>query len=107
MSAFVAGRVPVTVGNVAVNGQRSAIPCVARSQRQRVRVLRVQATAAPEAPEVEIAAKSFQRPDPAGRFGKFGGKYVPETLIPALAELEVAYKEAIADPSFMVRLLEH
>lgn len=31
------------------------------------------------------------------------GKYVPETLIPALAELEVAYKEAMADPSFHVR----
>jgi len=37
-----------------------------------------------------------------GRFGRFGGKYVPETLIPALAELEVAYKEAMADPAFHV-----
>lgn len=44
-----------------------------------------------------------QRPDVNGRFGKFGGKYVPETLIAALAELEVAYKEAIADPAFQVR----
>ncbi|MDB9529501.1 tryptophan synthase subunit beta [Oscillatoria sp. CS-180] len=31
------------------------------------------------------------RPDPLGRFGQFGGKYVPETLMPALAELEEAY----------------
>lgn len=31
------------------------------------------------------------RPDPLGRFGQFGGKYVPETLMPALAELEKAY----------------
>ena len=28
-----------------------------------------------------------------GRFGKFGGQYVPETLMPALAELEAAYDE--------------
>jgi tryptophan synthase beta chain len=34
---------------------------------------------------------------------RFGGKYVPETLIPALAELEVAYQEAIRDPAFQVR----
>ncbi|MGD1859381.1 MAG: tryptophan synthase subunit beta [Leptolyngbyaceae cyanobacterium] len=31
------------------------------------------------------------RPDSLGRFGQFGGKYVPETLMPALAELEEAY----------------
>ncbi len=31
------------------------------------------------------------RPDPFGRFGQFGGKYVPETLMPALKELEEAY----------------
>ncbi|MEM6837594.1 MAG: tryptophan synthase subunit beta [Cyanobacteria bacterium P01_C01_bin.120] len=31
------------------------------------------------------------RPDSLGRFGQFGGKYVPETLMPALAELEAAY----------------
>jgi tryptophan synthase beta chain len=34
------------------------------------------------------------------RFGAFGGKYVPETLIPALEELEVAYAAAQRDPSF-------
>jgi hypothetical protein len=54
------------------------------------------AVAAPEAPA------KLQRPDKSGRFGKFGGKYVPETLIPALEELEVAYKNAQADPSFQV-----
>ena len=31
------------------------------------------------------------RPDPLGRFGRFGGKYVPETLMPALTELEEAF----------------
>ncbi|HEY9896134.1 MAG TPA: tryptophan synthase subunit beta, partial [Candidatus Sericytochromatia bacterium] len=32
------------------------------------------------------------RPDALGRFGKFGGKYVPETLMPALFELEAAFQ---------------
>ena len=32
-------------------------------------------------------------PDTLGRFGRFGGKYVPETLMPALAELETAYQQ--------------
>jgi tryptophan synthase beta chain len=35
-----------------------------------------------------------------GRFGAFGGRYVPETLIPALDELAVAFERAITDPSF-------
>jgi tryptophan synthase beta chain len=39
-------------------------------------------------------------PDKAGRFGPFGGRYVPETLIPAVAELEDAYHRARRDPSF-------
>jgi tryptophan synthase beta chain len=34
------------------------------------------------------------------RFGAFGGRYVPETLIPALDELEIAYATAQEDPSF-------
>jgi len=36
-------------------------------------------------------------PDSKGRFGKFGGKFVPETLMPALKELEEAYKEVKRD----------
>ncbi|ADO74518.1 tryptophan synthase subunit beta [Stigmatella aurantiaca] len=35
-----------------------------------------------------------------GRFGPFGGRYVPETLVPALLELEEAYTAARADPAF-------
>lgn len=35
---------------------------------------------------------SLPRPDALGRFGQFGGKYVPETLMPALAELETAFQ---------------
>lgn len=35
-----------------------------------------------------------------GRFGVFGGRYVPETLIPALDELAIAFEDAMADQSF-------
>ena len=35
-----------------------------------------------------------------GRYGKFGGQFVPETLMTALFELEAAYDEAVADPAF-------
>ena len=45
-------------------------------------------------------------PDSHGHFGEFGGKYVAETLMPALAELEKAYQEARRDPAFK-RELEH
>ncbi|MET0960538.1 MAG: tryptophan synthase subunit beta [Psychrobacillus psychrotolerans] len=37
----------------------------------------------------------------AGRYGRFGGQYVPETLMTALIELEKAYEDAIADPTFL------
>jgi tryptophan synthase beta chain len=43
-------------------------------------------------------------PDARGRFGRFGGRYVPETLVPALEELADAYREACADPAFMAEL---
>ncbi|MEN9250530.1 MAG: tryptophan synthase subunit beta [Gloeomargarita sp. GXS_bins_116] len=41
-----------------------------------------------------------QVPDALGRFGRFGGKYVPETLMPALAELEQVYAQCQRDPAF-------
>jgi len=43
-------------------------------------------------------------PDKHGRFGAFGGRYVPETLIPALDELEKVYEKARRDPSFRAEL---
>ena len=43
-------------------------------------------------------------PETSDRFGAFGGRYVPETLIPALDELEKAYESARADPSFRAEL---
>ncbi|MGE7952083.1 tryptophan synthase subunit beta [Lysinibacillus xylanilyticus] len=39
-------------------------------------------------------------PSKEGRYGKFGGQYVPETLMTALLELETAYDEAMKDPTF-------
>ncbi|HYW21693.1 MAG TPA: tryptophan synthase subunit beta [Nodularia sp. (in: cyanobacteria)] len=47
---------------------------------------------------------STLRPDPLGRFGKFGGKYVPETLMPALSELETAYHQYRHDLGFQAEL---
>ncbi len=47
---------------------------------------------------------SAHRPDALGRFGKFGGKYVPETLMPALAELEAAFYQYRNDPAFQTEL---
>ena len=42
----------------------------------------------------------MERPDSQGRFGEFGGRFAPETLMPALLETERAFDEAWADPSF-------
>jgi len=39
-------------------------------------------------------------PSADGRFGEFGGRFLPESLIPACAELEAAFTEAWADPTF-------
>ncbi|MEY2968364.1 MAG: tryptophan synthase beta chain [Actinomycetota bacterium] len=43
-------------------------------------------------------------PDGSGRFGQFGGQFVPETLVPACQELEVGFREAWNDPSFRAEL---
>ncbi len=54
--------------------------------------------------------RPFDVPDERGRFGEFGGSFVPETLMPCLEELSAAYKEARKDPSFQAeldRLLKH
>jgi tryptophan synthase beta chain len=39
-------------------------------------------------------------PTPEGRFGEFGGTYVPETLVPSCHELDRAFRDAWADPAF-------
>ena len=43
-------------------------------------------------------------PSAAGRFGEFGGRFVPETLVPACQELEAAFRDAWADPVFRAEL---
>lgn len=46
----------------------------------------------------------YTLPDARGRFGPYGGQFVPETLMPALAELERAYANAKTDPTFWEEL---
>jgi tryptophan synthase beta chain len=43
-------------------------------------------------------------PGPRGRFGSFGGRFVPEALVPACEELEAAFRSAWADPGFRAEL---
>jgi tryptophan synthase beta chain len=50
------------------------------------------------------AAISQVVPDTRGRYGPYGGRYVPETLMAPLEELERAYAEASADPKFQAQL---
>jgi tryptophan synthase beta chain len=51
-----------------------------------------------------IETNSTSVPDARGYYGDFGGRFVPETLMPALDELMKAYYEAMADPEFQTRL---
>jgi tryptophan synthase beta chain len=48
----------------------------------------------------------IQYPDNFGRFGNYGGKYVPETLMPALSELEAAYSRYKDETEFQAELKE-
>ncbi len=45
-----------------------------------------------------------QGPDARGRFGEYGGRFVAETLMPLVLELQAAYEAARADPAFQVEL---
>jgi len=53
---------------------------------------------------VTLDQSAIISPDTLGRFGQFGGKYVPETLMPALSELEAALQKYRLDPSFQQEL---
>ncbi|MBI4310141.1 MAG: pyridoxal-phosphate dependent enzyme, partial [Chloroflexi bacterium] len=55
-------------------------------------------------PRREIVAMINTLPDSRGRFGDYGGRFVPETLMAALEELEAAYTSAKADPAFQSEL---
>lgn len=47
---------------------------------------------------------TYTMPDEKGRYGNYGGRFVPELLMPALLELEESYEEAIKDPAFLKEL---
>lgn len=51
--------------------------------------------------------KTYTMPDKKGRYGKFGGQFVPELLMPALIELEEAYEHAMNDPEFINELNQY
>jgi tryptophan synthase beta chain len=53
---------------------------------------------------VSVAGVSMGEPSADGRFGEFGGRYIPESLIPACAELEAAFRASWADSAFHARL---
>ncbi|MCH8313677.1 MAG: tryptophan synthase subunit beta [Nitrospinae bacterium] len=53
---------------------------------------------------MEQPMKQIQLPDERGHYGVFGGKYVIETLMPALKELEQVFASAKSDPSFQKEL---
>lgn len=50
--------------------------------------------------------QNYPYPDPNGRYGAYGGKFVPETLMAALAELELAYAEIQQDTAFLTELTD-
>ena len=49
---------------------------------------------------------TYSYPDADGRFGQFGGRYVAETLMPLIKEVETAYSEAKADPAFSAQMID-
>ena len=48
-----------------------------------------------------VSGSRLEHPDERGRFGEFGGRFAPETLIPALDELDQAFAEAWSDSAFV------
>src|SRR6056297_2368777 len=53
---------------------------------------------------IERADQATQVPDESGHFGIFGGKFVTETLMPALEELDQAWRHYLKDPDFLAEL---
>jgi len=61
----------------------------------------------PATQETPATTNRFALPDAGGHFGPYGGVFVPETLMTALAELGAAYTEAKNDPVFQAELRHH
>ncbi len=55
-------------------------------------------------PQHKISPNTLQGPDENGHFGIYGGRYVSETLMPLILQVEKAYEAAKADPSFQAEL---
>jgi tryptophan synthase beta chain len=51
-----------------------------------------------------ILPNAYAQPDAEGRFGPYGGRFVPETLMPLVLQLDEAYAAARADPTFQAEL---
>ena len=49
---------------------------------------------------------TYQQPDSKGFYGRFGGQFVPETLMTAVLELDQAYRQAKKDPAFQAELAD-
>ncbi len=58
----------------------------------------------PVSPSMPTPSSMPTLPDERGYFGAFGGRYVPETVVPALEELETGLAEAMADEAFLEEL---
>ena len=55
-----------------------------------------------------VKPNSFRSgPDENGRFGIYGGRFVAETLMPNILELEAAYNEARNDPAYLAEMAGH
>jgi tryptophan synthase beta chain len=57
-------------------------------------------------PEPAAAGSMMGEPGADGRFGEFGGRFVPESLVPACLELERAFADAWADPAYRTELAD-
>jgi len=53
---------------------------------------------------MNLIGELMREPSPSGRFGEFGGRFVPESLVPACDELDKAFHSAWSDPSFRSEL---
>ena len=61
-------------------------------------------TAASSSPAQPEANTYRAKPDERGHFGQFGGRYVAETLMPLILDLDREYRAAKADPAFKARI---
>lgn len=97
-----AGALPCTLGARApARSSRGARRAAAAPGAGRVRAV---AEAPVDRTQLKDEVWESGMPDASGRFGRFGGRFVPETLMGSLEDLEAGYKEAMADPSFREEL---